>query len=53
MKVIEECINKFFNKLNTNHNNNNLENKQAINLYYENQINHNYRKDEKIIKDII
>ena len=32
MKVIEECINNFFNKLNTN-NNNNLENKQAIKLY--------------------
>ena len=43
MKVIEECINKFINKLNTNHNNN-LENKQAIKLYYENQMNPNYKK---------
>ena len=52
MKVIEECINTFLNKLNTNHNNN-LENKQAIKLYYENQMNPNYKKDGKIIKDIV
>ena len=32
MKVIEECINKFLNKLNTNHNNN-LENKQATEAF--------------------
>ena len=38
MEVIEECINKFVNKLNTNPNNN-LDNKQAIKLYYENQMN--------------
>ena len=48
MEVIEECINKFLNKLNTNNNNNNLENKQAIKLYYENQMNPNYKKDEEI-----
>ena len=38
MKVIDECINKFQNKINTN-NNDNLENKQSVKLYYENQMN--------------
>ena len=52
MKVIEECINKLLNKINTNHNNN-LENKQAIKLHYENQMNPNYKKDENIIKDFV
>ena len=52
MKVIDECINKFRTKLNTN-NNNDLDNKLAIKLYYENQMNSNYKKDEKIMKDIV
>ena len=43
-KVINGCINIFFNKLDIK-NINNFENKQAIKLFYENQGNSNYQTD--------
>ena len=50
IKVIEECINQFLNKLNRNSNNNYLANKQAIKLYYENQMKHNYKMMKRLLQ---
>lgn len=48
-KVIDQCIQNFHNKIN------NIEQqpKQQIKIYYKNQMNQQYKKDEKVIKDII
>ena len=53
MKVIDECINNFFHKLNMNNNIIIWTKKQAIKLFYEDQMNSHYKRDEQSIKDIV
>lgn len=50
MEFINKCIDEYHISIN---NKNNQETKQKIKIYYENQINEQYKKDEKIIKDIV
>ena len=48
---MDDCTNIFLNKLTTNNDNNSV-NKHVIKLYYENQMNPNYKKEEKFIQNI-
>ena len=51
MKLIDNCIDEFKRKLNQQNNETTRTNK--IQVYYQNQMTDQYRKNEKIIKDII
>jgi len=54
MQVIDECITKFQNKLTNNRTEPpNLNDGNVFKVYYNNQMNMQYLKDEKAIKDII
>ena len=52
--MINECIEKLMNKKRQFNNVDSTEvNKEEVLIVYENQMNEQYKKDEKIIKDII
>ena len=56
MTFINECVNKFFDSrltlVNTD-NRTDVNTMEIIKIFYENQMNEQYKKDDKIIKDII
>ena len=52
MKLVDNCVNSFLQSKLSNERNN-LDDKTKIKIYYKNQMNGQYKKDEKVIKDII
>ena len=52
MKLVDNCVNSFLQSKLSN-DRNNLDDKTKIKIYYKNQMNGQYKKDEKVIKDII
>ena len=51
MKLVDNCVNSFLQSKLSNERNN-LDNKTKIKIYYKNQMDGQYKKDEKVIKDI-